>query len=229
MPKHEPADRDRISGPGRDFPAEQRDTESAIRLWHRKASEVGGPPPLNTFDFSRLTGEWGYRFLISGDQFVDAIERVGQISAAVRKFKSAYLFEKVVFVCLALGVEAAVFLVYGVRFARLLGLPEQPRSKTPLFHQLPARYQPVFVEGYGDAIRDLAPVRLSGTVMHQRKLEFHRAAFMPIQGANSVRPLIFGSFNYRIVPQEAALDGCRTPSHRSGARSGTEHLNLRTR
>ena len=195
MPKHEPADRDRISGPGRDFPAEQRDTESAIRLWHRKASEVGGPPPLNTFDFSRLTGEWGYRFLISGDQFV----------------------------------EAAVFLVYGVRFARLLGLPEQPRSKTPLFHQLPARYQPVFVEGYGDAIRDLAPVRLSGTVMHQRKLEFHRAAFMPIQGANSVRPLIFGSFNYRIVPQEAALDGCRTPSHRSGARSDTEHLNLRTR
>jgi hypothetical protein len=194
MPKHEAAG-DRIVGPRHDFPAEQRDTESAIRLWHRKASKVGGPPPLNTFDFSRLTGEWGYRFLISGDQFV----------------------------------EAAVFLVYGVRFARLLGLPEQPRSKTPLFHQLPARYQPLFVEGYGEALRDLAPVRLSGTVMHQRKLEFYRAAFMPIQGANSVRPLIFGSFNYRIVRQEAALDGCRTTSQVSGARSGTEHLNLRTR
>ncbi len=190
MPKHEAAADDGIAGPSHDFPAEQRDTESAIRLWHRRASEVEGPPPLNTFDFSRLTGEWGYRFLISGDQFV----------------------------------EAAVFLVYGVRFARLLGLPEQPRSKTPLFHQLPARYQPLFVEGYGDALQDLAPVRLSGTLLHQRKLEYYRAAFMPIQGENSVRPLIFGSFNYRIVPQEAALDGCRAPSRSSGARSGTEHL-----
>jgi hypothetical protein len=195
MPKHEAAGDAGIAGPSHDFPAEHRDTESAIRLWHRKASEVGGPPPLNTFDFSRLTGEWGYRFLISGDQFV----------------------------------EAAVFLVYGVRFARLLGLPEQPRSKTPLFHQLPARYQPLFVEGYGDALQDLTPVRLSGTVMHQRKLEFYRAAFMPIQGANSVRPLIFGSFNYRIVPQEAALDGFPTPSHCSEASFRAEHLRRRAR
>ncbi len=194
MPKHEAAGND-IAGPSRDFPAEQRDTESAIRLWHRKAPEVGGPPPLNTFDFSGLTGGWGYRFLISGDEFV----------------------------------KASVFLIYGVHFARLLGLPDQPRSKIPLFHQLPARYQPLFMEGYGDALRDLAPVRLSGTVMHQRKLEFYRAAFMPIQGENSVRPLIFGSFNYRVVPQEAVLDGFPTASHCSEARSGTEHLNLRTR
>jgi hypothetical protein len=194
MPKHEAAG-DRIVGPRHDFPAEQRDTESAIRLWHRKASKVGGPPPLNTFDFSRLTGEWGYRFLISGDQFV----------------------------------EAAVFLVYGVRFARLLGLPEQPRSKTPLFHQLPARYQPLFVEGYSEALQGLAPVRLSGMVMHQRRLEFHRAAFMPIQGENSVRPLIFGSFNYRVVPQEAVLDGLPRPSLCSEARPVIEHLRRRAR
>ena len=56
----------------RDLPAERRDTESAIRLWQRKASEVGDSPPLSTFDFTRLTSDWGYRFLISGDQFVDA-------------------------------------------------------------------------------------------------------------------------------------------------------------
>jgi hypothetical protein len=184
-----------MSGPSRDFPAEQRDTESAIRLWHQKASGIGDLPPLSAFDFSRLTGHWGYRFLISGDEFVGA----------------------------------SVFLVYGVHFARLLGLPEQPRSKIPLLHQLPARYRALFVEGYGDALRNLAPTRFSGTVMHQRKLEFYRAAFMPIQGANSVRPLIFGSFNYRVVPQEAALDGFRSPTHNSEARSGTEHLNLRIR
>jgi hypothetical protein len=137
--KHEPAGRDGISGPIRDFPAEHRDTESAIRLWHQKASEVGGPPSLSTFDFSRLASEWGYRFLISGDEFVGA----------------------------------SVFLVYGVHFARLLGLPEQPRSKFPLLHQLPVWYRPLFVEGYGDALRDLAPTRLNGTVVHLSKLEFY--------------------------------------------------------
>jgi hypothetical protein len=190
VPKPEAADRADISSANRDFPAEQRDTEAAIRLWHRKASEVGGPPPLNTFDFSHLTGGWGYRFLISGDEFV----------------------------------KASVFLVYGAQFARLLGLPEQPRSKILLFHQLPARYQPLFVEGYGDALRNLAPTCLSGTVVHQRKLELYRAAFMPIQGENSVRPLIFGSFNYRVVPQEAVLDGFPTASHCSEAKPVVEHL-----
>ena len=84
MPKHEAAGRG-VSGPIRNLPAERRDTESAIRLWHQKAPEVGGFPSLSTFDFSRLRSEWGYRFLISGDEFVGA----------------------------------AVFLVYGVHFARL--------------------------------------------------------------------------------------------------------------
>ena len=56
----------------RDLPAERRDTESAIRLWQRKASEVGDSPPLSTFEFTRVTSDWGYRFLISGDEFVDA-------------------------------------------------------------------------------------------------------------------------------------------------------------
>ena len=134
---------------------------------------------LSTFDFSRLRSEWGYRFLISGDEFVGA----------------------------------AVFLVYGVHFARLLGLPEQPRSKIPLLPQLPARYRPLFVEGCGDVLRDLAPIRLNGTIVHQRRFEFYRATFMPIGAAHSVRPLILGSFNYRSVPQEGALDGFRTPSH----------------
>ena len=177
MPKHEAVSRG-VSGSIRDFPAELRDTESAIRLWHQKASEVGGFPSLSTFDFSRLRSEWGYRFLISGDEFVGA----------------------------------AVFLVYGVHFARLLGLPEQPRSKIPLLPQLPARYRPLFVEGCGDVLRDLAPIRLNGTVVHQRRFEFYRATFMPIGTANSVRPLILGSFNYRAVPQEGALDGFRTTS-----------------
>jgi hypothetical protein len=128
-----------------------------------------------------MTSDWGYRFLISGDEFV----------------------------------KASVFLVYGVQFARLLGLPEQPRSKVPLVHQLPVRYRPLFVDGYAEALRDLAPTRLSGTVVHQQNLELYRAAFMPIRGANSVRSLIFGSFNYRVLPQQAASDGLRSDKHDS--------------
>jgi hypothetical protein len=162
-----------------DFPAERRDTESAIRLWHQKALECGELPPLTTFDFSRLTGDWGYRFLISGDQFV----------------------------------ESSVFLVYGVHFARLLGLPPQPRSKIPLLPQLPARYRPLFVDGYGEALRDLMPTCLTGTVVYQRKVELYRAAFMPIRGAQTVRPLLYGSFNFRIVPHDAAAQGARIQRH----------------
>src|SRR5204863_4374706 len=158
-------------------PAEQRDTEAAIKLWHRRATEVGGPPPLSTFDFSRLTSDWGYRFLISGDEFV----------------------------------KASVFLVYGVHFARLLGLPEQPRSKIPLVHQLPVRYRPLFVDGYGEALRDLAPARLSGTVVHQRKLELYRAAFMPRHEGCSVKLELALMNNcaaqsgWRKIPQRLAI------------------------
>jgi hypothetical protein len=67
MPEPEAASRDGASAPNRDLPAERRDTESAIRLWHQKASAGGGLPSLSAFDFSRLASEWGYRFLISGD------------------------------------------------------------------------------------------------------------------------------------------------------------------
>src|SRR3954470_20156865 len=170
MPKRV-SDHGESVNPTRDFPAEQRDTASAIRLWHQKAAELGQLPPVTAFDFSRLKSDSGYRFLISGDEFI----------------------------------EASVFLVYGAHFARLMGLSEKPISKMPLLQQLPERYRPVFVDGYSEALRDFTPTCLTGTVLHQRKLEFYRAAFMPIRGTNSVHWLIYGSFNYRIVPREGAI------------------------
>jgi hypothetical protein len=52
---------------------EQRDTERAITLW-QTASELGNPPPVTALGLSRIVGDWGYRFLISGDQIVpDAV------------------------------------------------------------------------------------------------------------------------------------------------------------
>ena len=162
------ADFDRVSNAARGASAaEQRDTERAITLWQR-ASEVGDPPSITALGLSRITGDWGYRFLISGDQIV----------------------------------ADAVFLLYGRQFARVLGLPEQPSGYTPLLQQLPARYRALFTEGCREAVTQTAPVRFSGAALHQGKIEFYRAVFMPFRLCpDSPRPLIFGSFNYRTVPK----------------------------
>lgn len=55
----------------RNLAAECRDTERAIRLWHQKTTN-GRPPDLTAFDFHRLQTDWGYRFVISGDKFLDS-------------------------------------------------------------------------------------------------------------------------------------------------------------
>jgi hypothetical protein len=57
--------------PCRELPAESRDTERAIRLWHQKAAN-GRPPDLTAFDFHRLQTDWGFRFLISTDDLLEA-------------------------------------------------------------------------------------------------------------------------------------------------------------
>jgi hypothetical protein len=58
--------------PSRDLATESRDTERAIRLWHEKASS-SRPPDLSAFDFHRFQTDWGYRFVISGqDEFLAA-------------------------------------------------------------------------------------------------------------------------------------------------------------
>ena len=63
--------RDCAAGVGRPGPGlvgELRDTEQAISFWRRKASEFGGLPPTEAFDFSRMiVGGWGHRFVICTD------------------------------------------------------------------------------------------------------------------------------------------------------------------
>ena len=159
----------------RDLAGEYRDTERAITLWHQKASG-GRPPFLTALGFHRLASDWGYRFLISGDQFLDA----------------------------------AVFVVYGLPFARLLDLPEKPKADTSMLRQLPARYRDLFIEGCTEVIVQPEPVRFNGAAVRQDcEIELYRAAFMPVLGPNSSRPLIFGSFNYRSVIRESASDAFR--------------------
>ena len=67
---------------------ELRDTELAISLWRRKASEFGGLPPPAAFDFSRmLGGAWSHRFVIC----VDA--GTGKLTFLIYGSRFAQLFE----------------------------------------------------------------------------------------------------------------------------------------
>jgi hypothetical protein len=72
-----PDARDRAAGVGRPEPGlvgELRDTEHAISFWRRKASEFGGLPPTEAFDFSRvIAGDWSHRFVICTDPVVSEL------------------------------------------------------------------------------------------------------------------------------------------------------------
>jgi hypothetical protein len=46
---------------------EQRDAQRAMDHWRRNTWASEGVPLLDTFDFSPMKGDWGYRFLIRGD------------------------------------------------------------------------------------------------------------------------------------------------------------------
>jgi hypothetical protein len=97
-------------------------------------------------------------------------------------------------------VGAAVFIIYGVRFARLLRLPGRADPRLPMLQQLPARYRDLFVEGCDEVLVKSEPARFSGAMRHGKDVELYRAAFMPLQGNNNLRPLIYGTFNRRSVP-----------------------------
>lgn len=127
-------------------------------------------------------------------------------------------------------VQDSVFLIYGSPFARLLELPETPLSFTPMVEQLPERYRALFGEGCVEAITEAAPARFGGAVVHHGKIEFYRAVFMPCKlNPSSWRPLIFGSFNYRVVPRVSASAALRRmaggPADRAASDKPTDELN----
>jgi hypothetical protein len=47
-------------------PSERRDVRRAIEHWHRNTWGNDCIPFLDTFDFSKIRGDWGHRFLICG-------------------------------------------------------------------------------------------------------------------------------------------------------------------
>ena len=145
---------------------ERRDIQRAIKLWEQSVGEGGDAPLLETFDFSPMRKDWGYRFLICSDP----------------------------------NAENAAFVVYGLKFAQLLGLPETAIASIPVIHQLPERYRTIFAEGCSKAMTEPAPARLSGSFSYDIKVELYRAVYLPIRlHPDWSKRLIFGSFNYRTV------------------------------
>ena len=93
------------------------------------------------------------------------------------------------------------FLIYGSRFARLLGLPESPAVDVALADQLSSEHLPLFQEGCDKALTRVEPVPISGEVIHHGRIELYRAVFLPLADPpKSQLRLILGSFNLRIGP-----------------------------
>jgi hypothetical protein len=103
-------------------------------------------------------------------------------------------------------LERSVMIMYGAKFAGLLGLPEQPRTEWPLLRQLPARYGQVFLQGCEQAQKEWVLVRLEGEVSRDDgRIEQYRIVFIPV----GVRPkaltcFAFGAFSCRVVEPPAA-------------------------
>jgi hypothetical protein len=101
-------------------------------------------------------------------------------------------------ICGGDAVEDAVFVTYGLGFARLLGLPQKAVTTTPFLQQIPELYRDMFSEGYNKVIIETGPVHLKGTFTRESIFEFYRAVFLPIMlHPGWSKQLIYGSFNYR--------------------------------
>jgi hypothetical protein len=74
-------------------------------------------------------------------------------------------------ICSDLNLENAAFVMYGVKFAQLLDLPEKVQAIVPLFQQIPERYWPIFAEGCSKAMTQAAPARFSGTFNYDFQVE----------------------------------------------------------
>ena len=101
-------------------------------------------------------------------------------------------------ICGGDAVEDAVFVTYGLGFARLLGLPQKAVTTNPFLQQIPELYRGMFSEGYNKVIIETGPVHLKGTFTKASTFEFYRAVFLPIMlHPTWSKQLIYGSFNYR--------------------------------
>lgn len=147
--------------PGRS--SERRDVQCAIEHWYRNTWGKDCIPFLDTFDFSSMKDDWGYRFLICGGH----------------------------------AVEQSMFVAYGSKFARLLGLPDKAVTNTPFIRQIDQPYRDMFIDGCTQARTASSPVILEGSFDLGSEFE---AVFMPIMlQPHWSKQLILGSLDLRVA------------------------------
>ena len=100
-----------------------------------------------------------------------------------------------------LVVERSALVLYGPKFAQLLGLPARPRADLPMMRQLPRRYVDLFLRACGEVQQEMVPVRLEGEIERaDGRIEQYRAIFIPVGvKPHSLTCFAFGAFNNRIV------------------------------
>ena len=98
-------------------------------------------------------------------------------------------------------VERSALLLYGPKFAQLLGMRGQPRTDLPMMRQLPRRYADLFLRGCTQAQQEMAPMRLEGEIERaDGRIEQYRAIFIPVGvKPNSLTCFAFGAFNSRPI------------------------------
>jgi hypothetical protein len=100
-------------------------------------------------------------------------------------------------------IADSCFLLYGVNFAALMGLPGMPDYSIPMAAQLPTRYVPVFTRGCITSTFSSSAVRTQGAVEHDDgRQELYRAAFIRLSlNADLRRHFTLGAFNRRVIEQ----------------------------
>ena len=98
-------------------------------------------------------------------------------------------------------VERSALLLYGPKFAQVMGLPAQPRTDLPMMRQLPRRHVDLFLRGCSEAQQQMAAARLEGAIERaDGRIEQYRAIFIPVGvKPNSLTCFAFGAFNNRII------------------------------
>jgi hypothetical protein len=100
----------------------------------------------------------------------------------------------------AAEIDQRVFITYGTRFARSLGLPNMPAQPVPMLSQLPLRYRGVFVEGSTMTLVKQVPICFARVIgLGTGESEAYRVAFAPVALEDGEPMLaVLGAFNRRL-------------------------------